>query len=204
METNPASKPAFVDFSAVESLVRQGKAVVSAEDTAIVRWALKTLAEGRSATLYLKPPLLEAILRRYWTPELAKIMGLQPISAEQAAKIKSDFNIEIDGSANCLDCPRCRRSYSTYEFIQQGMKEHGEEMVRAAFSRKRVGILQINPMQTPICPDCRLDISLYVGGRYRTCYHYAYNSPDGRPEYACCQLLDEPILTAMAVEWLRY
>ena len=196
METNDVSKAAPIDFSAIEALVRQGKTVVSSEDSAIVRSALKTIAEGRTATFYLKPTVLEAILRRYWTPDLAKVVGLQPISVEQAAKIKSDLNIEINGCANSLDCPRCRHVYSTYEFIQQGFKEHGEELVRAAFSLKRVAILQINPVQTPICPDCRLDISLFVGERYRACYHYEYKGRDGRPEYACCQLLDEPILTA--------
>jgi len=205
VETNKLSKAASVDFSAVETLVCQGKTVVSSEDSAIVRSALKTIAEGRTATFYLKPTVLESILRRYWTPDLAKVVGLQPISVEQAAKIKSDFNIEIDGCANRLDCPRCGHVYSTYEFIQQGFKEHGEEVVRAAFSLKRTAILQVNPGQTPICPDCRLDISLFVGERYRACYHYEYKDREtGRPEYACCQLLDEPILTARALEWSRY
>lgn len=204
METNHVSNAAPIDFSAIETLVHQGKTVVSSEDSAIVRSALKTIAEGRTATFYLKPSVFGAIIRRYWTPELAKAVGLQPISGVQAAKIKSDLNIEVDGYANSLTCPRCEHVYSTYEFIQQGFKEHGEEAVRTAFSLKRVGILQINPLQHPMCPECRLDISLAVGERYSPTYHYAYNDPKtGRPEYACCQLLDEPILTARAREWSR-
>ena len=156
------------------------------------------------ATLYLRPTVLEAVLRRYWTPDLAKAFGLQPITAEQAEKIKSDFGIDIDGNANSLTCPRCLHPYSTYEFIQQGISEHGEEVVRTVFALKGVAVLQINPSQTPICQNCRLDISLYVGDRYRACYHYEYKDRNGRPEYACCQLLDEPILTARALEWLKY
>jgi hypothetical protein len=68
-----------------------------------------------------------AIRRWYWTPERAKIVGFKPISAEQAAKVKSDFNIEVDGYATSSDCPRCGHVYSTYEFIRQGIEEHGEE-----------------------------------------------------------------------------
>lgn len=204
METCYVPKAPPIDFSAIETLVRQGKAVVSSEESAIVRSALKTIAEGRTATLYLKPTVLESILRRYWSPNLAKAFGLRPITQEQAAKIKSDFDIEIDGAANTLDCPRCGRGYSTYEFIQQGFKEHGEDLVRAVFALKGVGILQINPMQTPICQSCRLDLSRFADDSHGPCYHYEYKDRNGRPEYACCQLLDEPILTARAAEWSRY
>ena len=69
------------------------------------------------ATLYLRPTVLDAVPRRYWTPDLAKAFGLQPITAEQAEKIKSDFGIDIDGNANSLTCPRCLHPYSTYEFM---------------------------------------------------------------------------------------
>jgi hypothetical protein len=51
-------------FSAIETIVHQGKAVVSSEDSAIIDWAMKTTAEGRTATLYLKPIVYEAIRRR--------------------------------------------------------------------------------------------------------------------------------------------
>lgn len=200
METNQASNAAPVDFRAIETLLRQGKAVISSEDSAIVRSALKTIAEGRTATFYMKPGVFDAIRRRYWTPELAKAVGLKPISDEQAAKIKADLDVEVDGYANSLDCPRCGRVYSTYEFIQQGFKEHGEEAVRTVFSLKRVAILQINPVQNPICPDCDLDISL-AAPEYGGTYHYDYSLSDGE-RYACCQLLNEPILTAQAKEWL--
>ena len=42
------------NFAAIETIVHQGKAVVSSEDSAIIEWAIKTIAEGRTATLYLK------------------------------------------------------------------------------------------------------------------------------------------------------
>jgi hypothetical protein len=161
--TEPQHSQTATNFSAIETIVHQGKAVVSSEDSAIIEWAFKTISEGRTATLYLKPTVYEAIRRRYWTPERVEIARLKPISAELAAKVKSDFNIEIDGFANSLDCPRCGHVYSTYEFFQQGFETHGEEVVRAAFSLKRAAILQINPVQNIICPNCRLRI--LVGGR---------------------------------------
>jgi hypothetical protein len=40
------------NFSAIEAIVHQGKAVVSSEDSAIIEW---TITDGRTATLYLKP-----------------------------------------------------------------------------------------------------------------------------------------------------
>jgi hypothetical protein len=176
-------------FSAIETIVQQGKAVVSSEDSAIIDWAFKTIAEGRTATLYLKPIVYEAIRRRYWTPERVEIARFKPISAEVAARVKSDFNIEIDGNANSLDCPRCAHVYSTYEFIQQGFEEHGEEVVRAAFSIRRVAILQINPVQNIICRNCRLHI--LVAGAPETFggpgYDYEYININQPGYYSCCR-----------------
>jgi hypothetical protein len=125
METDYPSKAAQIDFGAIETLVHQGKTVVSSEDSSIIEWAMTAATEGRTATLYLKPNVFEAIRRWYWTPERAELVGLKPVSADLAAKVKSDLKIEVDGYANSLDCPRCGHVYSTYEFIQQGIEEHG-------------------------------------------------------------------------------
>lgn len=144
---------------------------------------MKSIAEDRTATLYLKPTVFQAIRRWYWTPERVKLVGLKPISAELAAKIKSDFGIEIDGYANSLECPRCGHCYSTYEFIQQGIEEHGEKVVRDTFSLKRAAILQINPVQNTICRNCRLH--MISAGRVRIYYTYDYWCNLGNA-YACC------------------
>lgn len=173
------------DFGAIEALVHQGKTVVSSEDSAMVEWAIKAIGERRTTTLYCKPTVFEAIRRWYWTPQRAKAAGFKPISAEQAAKIKSDFNIKLDGYANSLECPRCGHVYSTYEFIAQGIEEHGEEHVRAAFSLKRTVILQINPVQRAVCRNCRLDI-LVAGGGGEGTYDYEYRI-DLDSGYACCR-----------------
>ncbi|MET8538836.1 hypothetical protein ABZV67_46205 [Streptomyces sp. NPDC005065] len=174
-----------LSFDAIETLVHQGKTVVSSEDSAIVKWAIKAIAEGKTTTLYCKPTVFEAIRRWYWTPKRAEIVGFKPISAEQAARVKSDFDIEVDGYANSLDCPRCGHVYSTYEFIQQGIEEHGEEHVRAAFSLKRAAIIQINPAQGAICRNCRLHILFATAGTYGT-YDYEYRCIENNA-YACCR-----------------
>ncbi len=190
MDTYDSSKATPIDFGAIQTLVHQGKAVVSLEDSALIEWAIKMITEGRTATLYLKPTVFQMIRRWYWTPERIKLVGLKPISAEKAAKVKSDFNIEIDGYANSLDCPRCGHPYSTYEFIQQGLEEHGEEFVRAAFSFKRAAILAINPVQDTICRNCRLHILSTVvvedGARIGNGYYYDYSCSQGNA-YACCR-----------------
>jgi hypothetical protein len=186
MEAYNSSNAARIDFGVIQTLVHQGKTVVSSEDSALVEWAIKALTGGRTSTLYLKPTVFEAIRRWYWTPERVKIVGLEPISAEQAAKVKSDFNIEVDGYANSLDCPRCGHRYSTYEFIQQGIEEHGEEVVRNTFSTRQAAILQINPVQNTICRNCRLHIiSARPQGGATIFYNYDYWCVQGNA-YACC------------------
>ena len=189
MEAGNSSKAAPIDFGAIETLIHQGKTVVSSEDSAIIEWAIEAITEGRTATLYLKPMVFEAIRRWYWTPERVKNVGLKPISVEHAAKVKSDFDIEVDGHANSLDCPRCGDCYSTYEFIQQGIEEHGQEVVRGTFSFRRAAILQIHPVQNIICRNCRLHIlpgdQFGDPGKYGG-YYYDYACGQGNA-YACCQ-----------------
>jgi hypothetical protein len=166
-----------IDYSAIEDLIHQGKSVVSSDDVSTIEWALNATREGRTATLFVGKHVLQEILKQYWTPKRVEFAGLKPISAEQVAKIKSDFNIDIDGYANSLTCPRCEHQYSTYEFIQQGIREHGEDFVKSTFSFKG-GVFQINPKQVPVCQNCGLIIIVGV-------YNYLYTDPQGRPEYAC-------------------
>jgi hypothetical protein len=177
-----------LNFDAIEALVHQGKTVVSSEDSAMIEWAIEAITEGRTATLYCKPTVFEAIRRWYWTPERAEIVGFKPISAEQTERVRKDFNIEVDGYANSLHCPRCGHVYSTYEFIQQGIEEHGEEYVRAAFSLKRAAIIQINPVQDTICRNCRLHILVAPGnGNFPNGgYDYEYRCVEDNA-YACCK-----------------
>jgi hypothetical protein len=192
MAIDHLSQGTHINLEAIQSLVQKGKTVISAEDSTIIELAMKAIEEGKTATFYLKPTLFTEIRKRYWALGRGNPADLEPISPEQAARIKSDFNIEVDGYANKVNCPRCGNVYSTYEFIQQGFEEHGEEIVRAVFSVKDLAILQIHPTQNAICRGCGLHLALtyylhkLASGRSSSGgYGYDYWCRAGNG-YACC------------------
>lgn len=181
MAATHSSEGPAVDFGAIETLVKQGKTVISAEDSATIELALRAAEEGKTATFYLKDDLFAEIIKRWYrTSEGAK---LQPLSSGEVARIRSDFNIELDGYSSKETCPRCGSAYGTYEFIQQGIKEHGEEVVRAVFSLKSVSVLQIHPRQNIICQTCGLDLALAI--IVQGPHSYLYRS--WNHSYGCCQ-----------------
>ena len=179
------SKAATFDLDAIETLIRQGKSVVSSEDSLMIDTVFRTLKEGKTATFYLKPTIWAAIGKRYWTPERIEAVGLRPITDEESARVKQDLDIVVDGYANSIECPRCSHPYSTYEFIEQGFREHGEDLVRRVFATKWLAIVQINPAQDPICPKCALHVSVGHGPLRAGGYYYNYACKEGNA-YACC------------------
>lgn len=168
------------DLGGIDALVERGKTVVSGENSAIIDLALNALDEGITATFYLKDTLFTEIMRRWYAKsDRAKAANLHPISTEESARIKADFGIEItDGFASRVTCPRCESVYGTYQFIQQGMKEHGEEAVRATFSLKNASVLQSHPRQRIVCQSCNFDITIIV-----IIYSYLYR--DWNHSYGC-------------------
>jgi hypothetical protein len=193
MPATHSSQGPAVDFGAIETLVKQGKTVVSAEDSAVIELVMKTIEEGKTATFYLKDVLFTEIIRkRYSTPERATAVNFQPLSSEEAARIKADFNIELDGYSSKETCPRCGSVYGTYEFIQQGIKEHGEEAVRAVFSLEGVSVLQVHPRQNIFCQKCGLDLGVALPAARLPVkivvigpHSYLYRSANHG--YACCR-----------------
>ena len=190
METAGHSKHGHLNLDEIESLVHHGKTVVSSEESTIIETVFRALEEGKTATFYLKPSIFSAIQKRYWTPDRVDAVGLRPITDEEAARVKADFGIVVDGFANTINCPRCGHGYGTYEFIEQGIREHGEELVKRVFATKWIAIVQVNPAQEPICPQCALHLSVSIGrgpgiGRAGG-YFYNYACKEGNA-YACCQ-----------------
>lgn len=179
-----------MNLGAIQNLVTQGKAVISAEDSAIIDLAMNALEEGQTATFYLKDVLFtEIIQRRSRTSESAAAVDLEPLSSEEAARIKADFDIQIDGCSSKETCPRCESVYGTYEFIQQGIKEHGQEAVKAVFTLEGVSVLQIHPRQNIICQNCGFTfLMMSVRGPLRAKigpHSYLYRS--GNHSYGCCR-----------------
>ena len=117
-------------------------------------------------------------MRRHWTPDRIKKRGITPISEEERARIKSAFSIDVDGYFNSVKCPRCGHEYGVYEFIQQGVEEHGIEAVKAVFSAIDVSIVRVNPKQVAVCVNCKLPIVFgSEGGFYYSC----------NQGYGCCE-----------------
>jgi len=168
------------DLSGIDELVKRGNTVISGEGRAITDLALLALENGVTATFYLKDNLFSEVMRRWYAKSgQAKATNLQPISKDEAERIKKDFDIEItDGFASKVHCPRCESEYGTYQFIQQGIAEHGEEAIKATFSLKEASILQSNPRQRVICQSCKFDITIIV-----IIYSYLYR--DWNHSYGC-------------------
>ena len=185
MTTSTVSHGAPMDLGAIETIVKQGKTVITTEDAAIIDVAIKALEQGHTATFYLKDSLFtEIIRRRYATQERAIPVNMEPLSPEEAERIKKDFNIELDGFSTKEACLRCQSIYGTYEFIRQGIKEHGEEAVRAVFSLKHVSVLQTHPRQHIICQNCGLALTLARAVVVEP-HSYLYRSENHG--YACCR-----------------
>ncbi|MFC9774485.1 hypothetical protein [Paenibacillus chitinolyticus] len=158
----------------IESVVSGGKAVMVAEDGIVVAAVQEAIMSGRSATFYLTRAQFTAVNSWYWTPQMIKGTGLEPVSAEEKDRIQSELGIEETklSYSNRIQC-QCGRMYGAFEFMQQGMKEHGREAVQSIFKLKEVTVLRVNPRQEAVCPDCETIL--------RAPHYYCYW------RYGCCR-----------------
>jgi hypothetical protein len=118
-----------------------------------------------------------AILRWYWTPRRIAETGLKSVPKEEIAKIEKELDVKVVGQcfSNYLECPN-GHIYGAYEFIQQGIREHGPEFMKGAIDAKNTSIIRVNPSGWEICVICAAMI--VSGGHY-------YSLGDGR--YGCCR-----------------
>ncbi|KPV61083.1 hypothetical protein QJ48_01770 [Paenibacillus sp. A3] len=158
----------------IESVVSSGKAVMVAEDGIVVAAVQEAVMAGRTATFYLTRAQFTAVNSWYWTPRMIRDTGLEPVSYEEKARIQSDLGIEETRLAysNRIEC-QCGRMYGAYEFMQQGISEHGREAVQSIFNLKDVAVIRVNPRQEANCPEC--------GQILRAPHYYCYWS------YGCCR-----------------
>jgi hypothetical protein len=178
-----------MNLAPIQELLAQGKAVISGEDSVIIDLAMNALEKGHTATFYLKDSLFnEIIQRRTRATESDEAIDLEPISTEEAARIKADFGIELDGCSSKETCPRCKSIYGTYEFIQQGMKEHGKDAVKAVFALKGVSVLQIHPRQNIICQTCEFPVLMaYRQPKKAKIGPHSYIYRSANHGYGCCR-----------------
>lgn len=94
-------------------------------------------------------------MRWYWTPGRIKEIGMEAVSKEEKAKIESELGLEGWGPmfSNRIECP-CGGVYGMFEFIQQGLREHDWDWIKAVMQLKNTSVLRINPALDVFCPQC--------------------------------------------------
>lgn len=177
-------------LTSIEEVVNAGRAVVSGDDSVVVATMLEALISGRSVTFYADPARAQAVMRLYWSPGRIKEIGMEPVSKEERDKIEAELGIKDMGPmfSNRIECP-CGGVYGAFEFMQQGLGEHGKHWVGAVVKLTNVAVLRINPTQDAFCPECR---QLLL-----TNHWYSMYADDGTLIYGCCkgEIPGGPILT---------
>jgi hypothetical protein len=140
----------------VEAVIGQGRAVVAADDGTIVASVKEAIVSGKSASFYLTREQANAVKAWYWTPERVRRSGIRPIADEERKKIENELGVRNISSFRCsrARCGECDHAYGAFEFLQQGVREHGLDMVNAIFALEGASFLRVNPVFFPVCPNC--------------------------------------------------
>lgn len=160
-------------LSQVEATVGRGKVVVSADDETVVALVQETVKSGRTASFYLSREQARIIRDRHWTPELVKASRLEPVSAEEKARIESELGI-TDIGAFRFGRFACKQGheFSAFDFLQHGVREHGLDGVKAIFELKEAAFLRVNPYFAVNCATCDQPMEggiTYEGDTYGGC-----------------------------------
>jgi hypothetical protein len=167
-------------LSSAEAVVNGGKAVISADNSSIIAMMQEALRHGRSATFYVSPAQAQAVMRWYWTPGRIKEIGYEAVSKEERAKIESELGFKCVGSwfSNRIQCPTCGVVYGMFEFMQQGLREHDRDWIKAVLELKNTSVLRVNSALDAICANCN--------GLVITSHWYGMHAGDGTLIYGCC------------------
>ncbi len=163
-------------LSSIDSVIGSGKAVISADNSVIISMVLEALKSGRSATFYISRAQFQAVGRWFWTPKRLAEFGMEPVSQQERARIVSELHVKDMGEfySNRIECP-CGGVYGAFEFMEQGLREHGKNWLGAVLAFENAAVLRINPTGDVICPHCN-EARVIVGHSYWM----------GR-DYGCCR-----------------
>jgi RNase P subunit RPR2 len=167
-------------LKSVDTVVHGGKAIVSADNSIIIAMVQESLKHGRSATFYVSPEQGQAVMRWYWTPGRVKEIGMEAVSTEERAKIEAELGFKCAGTwfSNRLQCS-CGGIYGMFEFMQQGLREHDRDWIKAVLELKNTAVLRVNPGLDAFCPQCH---QVFITGHW-----YEMRMPNGTLSYGCCK-----------------
>ena len=152
-------------LSEIEAIAAAGKAVIVGDDKTIEAIVKDAIENDRTVSFYLTNAQAEAVREWYWKPSWVAYAGLREISAEEAAKIGSKLGLDnLEGFRFAAVQCECGHTYGAFEFLEQGIRAHGLESVKAVFALKDAKFLQVNPSFVPVCPACGRNLKRDPGG----------------------------------------
>lgn len=142
-------------FTHIQAVVDTGRATISADDDVIVAIVQEAIKSGRTATFCLTYTQAKSVRSWYFTPERIEASKIEFISDEEKHRIKSELGIDgIDSfRSNRIQC-KCGQDYGAFEFLQQGIREHGEDVVKTVLAHNNFTMFNINRTLVKICPSC--------------------------------------------------
>lgn len=165
-------------LKSIEEVVNAGKTVIVADKSVIEAIMEESLAKGRTVTFFTPPAQAQAVMRLYWSPRRIKEIGMERIPDEERARIESELGVPAPaGFSNYVQCS-CGGVYGDFEFMQQGIRQHGKEWVKGVLELKKTATLRLNPSQDAFCPKCG---QLLAPGHW-----YRMQADDGTLIYGCC------------------
>ena len=161
-------------LSTIDAVVDSGRAVISGDDSIIIGMVQEALKNGRSVTFYVARPQARAVRRWFWTPRQIDEIGMELVSREEKARLESELQVPDMGEfySNRIQCP-CGGVYGAFEFVQQGLREHGRDWLGVVLGFENTSVIRINPAIDVICPICS---QMMMRG------HYYWMGRD----YGCC------------------
>lgn len=143
-------------LSSIDGIVGSGNSVISTEASTVMAILQNATDSGNSATFYLPRSQADAFNESYWTPERRERYELEEVSSEEKGKIEFELGVVDTGFlySNRVPCAECGNVYGAFEFIQQGIRQHGREIVEAALTLENASIIRVNPTAVALCPNC--------------------------------------------------
>jgi hypothetical protein len=152
----------------IDAAVAAAGCHLSADRDTILAMVREAVESGRSATFYLPKSFADDVFDWYWTDERARARGLETLTADELERIQQDLGVTLSSTSrsNRIPCPNCGHVYGGYEFIQQGLREHGRETVETAIDLPNTSVVRVNPRAIAVCAECDTALTDSGGHEY--------------------------------------